>query len=131
MPRFKLLSGKHAERGGGAVKHYSPGEIVDSPEPLDVLFVNKFERLPDKVVKAPVVEQVPEPEEEETPTENPLGTEVTSQFSAAKDTRFTVFKNSKGYFVVDGDKPQNEKPLKKTEVATFLKELKEEEEPKE
>lgn len=69
MAKFRLMekdaqgnkTGRHCM--GPVVKgHFSrivrPGEVIESNDPLDVLFKNKFERLPDAT---------PEPEPEAEP----------------------------------------------------------------
>ena len=46
--RFGLAHGRHAEPGGADSKQYVQGDVVESDQPLDEMFKNKFVRLPDE-----------------------------------------------------------------------------------
>lgn len=146
--KFEVLEGTHfgpiPKRQGriaGRGRKYVKGDIVDSESDLTKVFLLKFRRRKDlegaPVAQAPVATNPPvvpaAPKQgadaggEETPAENPLGVEVSSEFSEAKDSAIMVFKRKDGKFnVAEADRPTealNEKPLTKAQAAKLVASL--------
>jgi len=140
--KFRLLSSTHVENG----MQYVSGDVIESTHDLDVMFLNKFERVMDaatkpvmgvelakvSIKKVPVkkVEPEPEPElEKASEAENKpaiAGKDVTAKFKVAVDEDFLVYKNgaaANSYFVYDADTNEclNDKGLKRALVVKFIK----------
>lgn len=136
--RFKVLQGKHSAGVDSQTSRQSTftvGEIVESDERLDKLFVNKFERLPDKgpvtikkrkniwdeepTLEVPVEEVSETPEGEETV----LGVEVTNRFPKAEPAGLKVFEKDELFNVADSEKSDvalNEEPMSRTATNKFI-----------
>ena len=130
MAHFKLLSGKHSDVNG---KEYSAGDIIETEDDLELMFVNKFQRIPKpvgkkvadestkKVAAPPAEKEGEEVEKVETPAEekpSPFGIDVSDQFGAAA-VGLRVFRNEEGFTVVDDSEPDkalNDSPLKNVKM---------------
>jgi len=112
--RYKLLSGTHVDKGsateeekkGQGPRVYEAGEIVESTEELDKIFLNKFEKVNGEG-KGKKKKKGEEGEEEEGAKEEgePLGDDVTEKFPEAKDAGLMVFKEGRHYFVATASDP--------------------------
>jgi hypothetical protein len=56
MNNFRLKDGRHSQLEDGLMVRYKPGDVVPSERPLDVIFLNKFDRLTGRA-PAPVAEE--------------------------------------------------------------------------
>jgi hypothetical protein len=142
--RFKLIpgAGSHSEFGpDGQIIVYKAedGKIIETDRDLAAQFVNKFERVEvavEELVAAPVEEaaeappkkfEAKKPKRKSTKRgpKSKLGRNVTFRFPGAAEQDFLIFADGGAFYVVDKDevdKPLNEKPLHKDEVAPFMTE---------
>ena len=133
---FKLLkgAGNHSQVGkDGKLEIFTSkeGRVIKSDLDLVKMFANKFERVevdPRNTVEKTEVQKAAEegakdlkPASEE---ENPLGKDVTKQFTQAVAEDFKVFAKGDDFFVTEDEAPTiviHEEPLKKREVNKFIK----------
>lgn len=154
MAKYRLLSGKYRDRQGN---DFVPGQIVTSQANLVRIFPNHFELVetkPAPVVDAPETKPAdaptapqvaPEPTKaaDDQPVESPgeaapaaatavpdRGIPSTSDFPAALQAGFEVFRRGGYYFVYRPDSPEavNEKGLRTPQVEAFIGDLLSEEE---
>lgn len=154
--RFRLLNGKHTElRRRGKKKEerevgrsYKVGDVVESDRPLNELYANKFERLPDEEPtevraarkKAEKAGKLPNPnppkpeldpehvydQDDETSASisSELGENVTADFPKAVEANLLVLcDEDEKYHVADPDDPDealNDKPLSKGQCDKFI-----------
>ena len=143
--KFKLTQGRHQGPGiRNEVVNFERGAVIESEEPLDVLFPNKFKRVrdeipgksdryPKKPKKGSVTSSSHEfdpmldEEEEDATADETEGLEhdVSSKFKCGSS--YKVFKDKRrGYSVVsvaDPTVPLNSQALRKSEVNEFIESL--------
>jgi hypothetical protein len=148
MAKYKVILGTHSEGG----RRYKAGEIVESDEQLDKMFINKFEKVEDSKKASPGVSEKStaalrsEPKPTTTDTGTPAtesdaanekstmpqgkdtagaeDSDVTKDFAKADEAGFTVHTVEGGYEVRDDGKViSGKKPItSKTKVNEFVKE---------
>jgi uncharacterized NAD-dependent epimerase/dehydratase family protein len=118
--KFLLVeNGKHMDEQG--VIH-SKGSVVESSKDLVGAFPGRFQQIPSAVE----TQDTEDHESQEVHVIEPgrdFGRDVTSQFEAAVEAGFLVYRKGTLHTVVDEDEPNlplNEKGLKKGEVKKFL-----------
>lgn len=121
--KYLNTGGRHTTLSGMVVKN---GEYFDSDDPdLDKKFPNKIVLFVEPVVvaapvDAPVVEAAPVVEIPATDDK----VDVTADFPEAATGNLVVKRDRAGYWVYDetsDDESVNEEPLKKKDVASFVK----------
>lgn len=138
MALFTLIGGSYTDENK---RKWKTGEVVSSSKPLDMMFPNSFQAC---VAPAPVVAPVAPPVVAPAPApilapvappapapgvlveNNPLGQDVTPDFTNATQAGFHVFEGPQGCFVTDPAtsdlNPLNSEPLPRDEVAQFVAE---------
>ena len=84
----------------GKERTYERGEVFESPYPLDEMFVNKFQRMSDTVIRDEVL-----PPRRVRPDTRMMfvfadATEVTHQYPLAQENNLRVFKDTRGGFAI-------------------------------
>jgi hypothetical protein len=106
--KYRLLPnvGGHVDEN----REFRSGDVFESYMRLDVMFANKFEKLPD-TAEVPDENCLPpllsddEAEPEKAEPSKVAGTDVTADFKGASDLGIKVVKTGKVYSVFDADHP--------------------------
>jgi hypothetical protein len=97
--RFMVLEGIFR----GKERTYERGEIFESPYPLDEMFVNKFQRMSDTVIR----DEVLPPKRVKPDTRMTFvfadAEDVTGSYPLAHENNLRVFKDTRGGFAVVAD----------------------------
>lgn len=135
------------ERDDQGIPHITAQPIIESDRDLVVAFGSeKFKRIPDSEIKSLLVETSGQTTSQSTSPDvsnkeavekavkrgsagiaEPPGVDVTNKFPEiqnGKETQFSFrvyFKRGKGYFIGDGVQILTEVPLKREEVANWIK----------
>jgi hypothetical protein len=121
--RYLNTGGRHTTLDGMVIKN---GECFDSDDPdLDIKFKNKITKFvePPVVQAAKVEVAVAEAPVVEAPATDEKQ-DVTDEFPEAKNGNLTVMRDKAGWYVYDAASDVdsvNEEPLKKKDVAPFVK----------
>jgi hypothetical protein len=94
MAQFEMYGGDHEESDGTVVKS---GQVIESDDPLDVMFPGKFKAYGETPTKQPVKRK------SQAQTGGEQGEDVTADFEGAEELGMSVVKLGRKYSVVSAD----------------------------